>query len=238
MAKILDVKIDDLTFSEVMSKINLFLRMKKLHQIVTVNPEFILAAQKDKEFKKILNQADLSLPDGFGLKIGAAILGQKIGERLTGVDLTWELAKLASQKGYPLYLLGATSGVAVKAAKRLKMLYPKLKIAGCYAGTPDDNEIINRINNSKADILLVAFGAPKQDKFIYKNRDKLRVKIAIGVGGTFDYISGKMPRAPEWLRNLGLEWFYRLIKQPSRFGRILNAVVVFPLRVLVYRLSH
>lgn len=238
MPKILDVKIDDLTFPQVMAKINLFLREKKLHQIVTVNPEFVLAAQKDKEFRKVLNSADLSIPDGFGLKIGAAILNQKIGERITGVDLTWEIAKLASQKGYRLYLLGATPGVGLKAAKRLKLLYPKLKIVGCYAGKPDEPGIINKINNSKADILLVAFGAPKQDKFIFRNSNKLKVKIAMGVGGTFDYIAGVVPRAPVWMRKLGLEWLYRLIKQPSRLGRIFRAVIIFPFKVLIYRLSH
>ncbi|MFA6493259.1 MAG: WecB/TagA/CpsF family glycosyltransferase [Patescibacteria group bacterium] len=235
MSKILDVKIDELNFNQVMAKITSFLKTKELSQIVTVNPEFVLAAQKDKEFKSILNKSDLSVPDGFGLKIGAWILGKQIGERLTGVDLTWELAKLASQKGYSIYLLGAASGIAEKTAKRLKLLYPALKITGTYAGTPEEKGIIEKINNSKADILLVAFGAPKQDKFIYHNRTKLKVKLAMGVGGTFDYISETVPRAPLFLRQIGLEWLYRLVKQPKRAGRIFRAVIVFPLTVLISR---
>lgn len=243
MVRILDIKIDELTFAQVMKKIALFLREKKLHQIVTVNPEFICAAQKDKKFKRVLNQADLSVPDGFGLKIGAAMCNQKIGERITGVDLTWELAKLAAEKGYKIFLLGAASGVAEKTAKRLKLLYPKLKIAGTYAGRPDEPGILKRILKGKPDILLVAFGAPAQDKFIYSLKTiysdfGLRIsdlpKIAMGVGGTFDYISGMAPRAPKWMRDLGLEWLYRLILQPSRITRIYTAVIKFPLMVLFY----
>ncbi|MCL5406966.1 MAG: WecB/TagA/CpsF family glycosyltransferase [Patescibacteria group bacterium] len=241
MAKILDVKIDNLTFPEVMAKITLFLEGKKLHQIATVNPEFILAAQRDSEFKAILNQADLSVPDGVGLKFGGWLSGQKIGERLTGVDLTWELTKLSAYKNYSIYFLGAATGVAEKAAKRMKMLYPNLKIAGCYAGTPEDPKTLDNIKKAKPDILLVAFGAPKQDKFIYNLKNNYSdfgfqisdlPKVAMGVGGTFDYISGAVPRAPKWLRNLGLEWLYRLVHQPKRIGRIFKAVIVFPIRVI------
>ncbi len=233
MAKILGVKIDELTFAEVMAKITLFLDEKKFHQIVTVNPEFVLTVQKDSEFKEVLNQADLNIPDGVGLKLGAWLLGQKIGERLTGVDLTWELAKLANQKGYSIYFLGATTGVAEKASKKIKLLYPNLKIAGCYAGTPDEPGLIEKINNTNADILLVAFGAPKQDKFIFNNKSNIKIKVAMGVGGTFDYIAGVVPRAPKFLRSLGLEWLYRLIRQPKRIGRIFNAVIVFPIKVFI-----
>ena len=238
MAKILDVKIDGLSFSQVKQKITQFLNTPGLKQIVTVNPEFVLAAQKDREFKKILNQAELSVPDGFGLKIAGIILEEKIGERITGVDLTWELAKMAAEKGDSIFLLGARSGVAEKTAKRLKFLYPNLKIAGTYAGKPEEGGIIERINKSGADILLVAFGAPKQEKFIYQHHHELKCKLAMGVGGTFDYISGIMPRAPRWMRSLGLEWLYRLIKQPSRLGRIFRAVIIFPGRVLGYKIFN
>lgn len=233
MAKILNVKIDDYSFKEVIRKINLFLGGKKLAQIVTVNPEFILASQKDSIFRKILNQADLSVPDGFGLKIAGLILKSKIGERITGVDLSWEIAKLAAKKGESIFLLGGGENIAFKASKRFKLLYPNLKIAGTYAGSPTEKGIVERINASGADILLVAFGAPKQDKFIYQNRHKLKCKLAMGVGGTFDYISGNIPRAPLWMRELGMEWFYRLFHQPSRFGRIFRAVIIFPLTVII-----
>jgi len=232
MAKILDVKIDELDFKQVMRKIADFCLGKRLRQIVTVNPEFIVAAQHDGEFKKILNAADLSVPDGYGLKIGARLSGQKIGERITGVDLTWEIAKLASERGWSLFLLGGKAGVAYKTAQRLKLVHPKLKIAGTYAGSPQEEGIIKKINSTKPDILLVAFGAPKQEKFIYNYRTRLNVKAAMGIGGTFDFISGTISRAPKWMRALGLEWLYRLIRQPKRLGRIFTAVVKFPLLVL------
>lgn len=240
MAKILDIKIDNLTFSQVMQKITFFLEGKGLHQIATVNPEFILAAQKDTEFRRILNGADICVPDGVGLRLAAWMTGQKIGERITGVDLTWEICKLAAERGFSVFFLGAKEGVAQKTAQRLKIVHPRLKIAGCYSGTPEERGIEEMIMKSRADILLVAFGAPKQEKFIAKLKNDIhqlksvncKLKIAIGVGGTFDYIAGVIPRAPRWMRSLGLEWLYRLIQQPSRISRIFRAVVVFPSTVI------
>lgn len=235
MPKILDVKVDNLNFAEVWTKIRQFLSRQKLHQIVTVNPEFIVAAQKDKEFRQILNGADLCVPDGAGLRLAAWLTGQKIGERITGMDLTWELAKLAAENGYSIYFLGAKPGVAALAAKRIKLIYPNLKIAGSYCGSPHEEGIVGKINDANPDILLVAFGAPKQEKFIFAYKNELKVKVAVGVGGTFDYISGNVKRAPRWMRSLGLEWLYRLFRQPSRLGRIFRAVVVFPMLVLLHR---
>lgn len=237
MTKILGVRVDDLNFNEVMAKIASFLKQKKLAQIVTVNPEFILTAQKDRQFRLILNKAALSIPDGAGLQLAAKILGQKIGPRITGVDLTWEIAKFAVEKEYRLFLLGAKEGIAKKAAQRLKLIYPHLQIVGTYAGYPHEKGLTEKINQSKADILLVAFGAPKQDKFIYENRSRLKVKVAMGVGGTFDYIAGVLPRAPKFLRKLGLEWLFRLVIEPKRIGRIFRAVVIFPLAVLISKLK-
>lgn len=238
MSKILGVKIDELSKDQVLAKIGQFLKSNSLHQITTINPEFMLAAQKDSEFKKVLNDADLSVPDGVGLKLAGFIKRQKIGERITGVDLTWELAKIASQNDYSIFFLGAKEGIAKKAASILKLKYPNLKIAGTYAGSPSEEGIAKKINDAHADILLVAFGAPKQDKFIYNNKNTLNVKIAIGVGGTFDYIAGIIPRAPKWMRSFGLEWLYRLFRQPSRLGRIFNAVIKFPILVICSRTKH
>lgn len=235
MAKILGVKIDNVNFKEAMAKIAAFLLVDEVHQIATVNPEFVVAAQSDENFKKILNECNLNVPDGIGLKFGAWMSGQKIGERITGVDLTWEIAKLASENGYSIFFLGAAEGVAQKAAQRIKLVHPDLKIAGIYAGTPDEEGLIARINNSKADILLVAFGAPKQDKFIFDNKHSLKVKLCMGVGGTFDYIAGIVPYAPVWMRKLGLEWLYRLFTQPKRWKRIFTATIVFPWLVLKSR---
>ncbi len=241
---ILSVKIDSLDLNGVMSKLTQFLsqqddpeNVSRLHQIVTVNPEFIMTAQKDADFRETLNGADLNVADGIGLQFAAKILRVDIGARITGVDLTWKLAKFASEHGLSIYLLGAAEGVAAKAADRFKASYPTLNIAGTYSGTPHEAGIAERVNESKADILLVAFGAPRQDKFISANRERLKVKVAMGVGGTFDYISGTVPYAPKWIRQIGMEWVYRLIKQPRRINRIFTAAILFPLAVLGERFS-
>lgn len=237
MAKILGVRIDNVSFSEVMAKIAAFLMVDECHQIATVNPEFIVTAQRDEAFKKILNECDLCVPDGVGLKFGAWILGQKINERITGVDLTWEICKLAAEKGYSIFFLGAAEGVAEKAAHRIKLLYPNLKTVGTDTSKVSSDgsvevSVIDKINDSGADILLVALGAPKQEKFIYDNKMRLKAKLAMGVGGTFDYIAGVMPYAPAWMRSIGMEWLYRLFTQPRRFRRIFTATIIFPYMVL------
>lgn len=235
MAKILGVRIDNVGLQEVIAKITAFLLLNGCRQIATVNPEFVVMAQKDPEFKAILSQTDVSVADGKGIILAARFLGQKIKERITGVDLTWEICKLAAEKGFSVYFLGAAEGIAAKAAKRIAMIHPGLKIAGFYAGTPQEEGLVERINKTNPDILLVAYGAPKQEKFIWQNRERLNCKVAMGVGGTFDYIAGIVPYAPLWLRKLGLEWFYRLLTQPRRFKRILAATVVFPWLVIKSR---
>lgn len=235
VSRILSVRIDALDLQGILSRIGDFLKGSRLHQIATVNPEFVMAAQHDGDFLRILNSTDLNVADGIGLQLAAKIAHVKIGERVTGVDLTWTLARLAAEKGYSLFLLGAAEGVARKAGEALVKSVPRLKIAGAYAGAPDEDGIVELINDSGADILCVAFGSPKQEKFIFENRDKLKAKIAMGVGGTFDYIAGVVPRAPLWMRNMGLEWLYRLFMQPKRVNRIITAVVRFPFRVVVSR---
>lgn len=235
--EILSVRIDTLDRSATMSKIRGFFDEDRVHQVGTVNPEFVMAAQKDLEFKETLNQTDLNIADGIGLQFAARVFGVEIGTRITGVDLTWELARLASEKGYSMFLLGAADGVAEKTAGRLREVYPELQIAGVYAGSPRESGLIERINQSDADILLVAYGAPKQDTFIFQNRNRLKVKVAMGVGGTFDYIAGVVPRAPEVIRRLGMEWMYRLIMQPQRINRIITATIRFPFAVIMARIG-
>jgi len=235
--EILSVKIDVLDHDGVISRISGFLAGNRLHQITPVNPEFIMAAQQDAELRNIANNSDLNVPDGVGLQVAAKILHIEIGQRITGVDLTLQLAKLGSADGHSLFLLGAGEGVAAKAADRLKMEHQQLRIAGTYSGSPREEGIVERINDSGADILLVAFGVPKQEKFIYENRDKLNVKVAMCVGGTFDFLAGIIPRAPLWMRSLGIEWLYRLIRQPQRINRIITATIRFPVAVVLNRLS-
>jgi N-acetylglucosaminyldiphosphoundecaprenol N-acetyl-beta-D-mannosaminyltransferase len=207
----------------------------RVHQIATVNPEFVMKAQEDAHFKKVLQRADLCIPDGVGLLYAARRYGQRLPERVPGSELVYHLAEAAAGHGWRLFLLGAQPGVAGEAAKKLCQRYPGLQIAGTYAGSPDpaeDEAIVARINASRAGLLYVAYGAPRQVKWIARNRDRLEtVRVAIGVGGALDFIAGKAVRAPVWLRRLNLEWLYRLVREPWRWRRML-ALPRFAWRIL------
>lgn len=236
---ILGVKIDNLTKEEVLGKIYDFLSSNNHHQIVTVNPEFIMAAQHDEEFKAILNKADLSVADGVGIKFAAKRFGQKLEARITGVDLIFEIANIAEQQNKSVYFLGAKHNIAEITALKLLEKHPKLKIAGYESGYRhwwrkfSNEKLIELIRRSKTDILFVAFHFPRQDKWVYYNLPKMpSVKLAMGVGGSFDYISGNIKRAPKWMRDLGLEWLYRLVREPWRLPRIVTATVKFSWAVL------
>lgn len=243
--EILGVKIDNLSLQEILEKASQFLTSKNQYYIITPNPEFLVAAQKDKNFQEILNYADIAIADGVGLIYAAKFLGQRL-QRVTGVDLMWCLCELAEQNKYSVYLLGSAGGIAEKATEILKENFSNLKIVGAESGgevSEDgkemaDSKIIDKINRAKPKILFVAFGAGKQEKWIFHHLDKLSsVKIAMGVGGALDYISGQVARAPEVIRNLGLEWLYRLFTEPRRWKRIFKAVIVFPLLVLKQKLT-
>ena len=272
---ILNVNIDRVTYEQAIREIAMFLVNKKQNFVVTPNPEFLMAAQKDEEFKEILNAADLAIPDGVGLLWAATmnelrimnyelrmrrkiqlylkalwvgimlVLYPKycqkiIPERVAGADLVWEIARLAEQKKCSVYLLGAGDGVAMGVAVKLLKKYPNLKIAGAEEGitnyelritnkeTDENRKLIARINRTKPDILLVAFGQVKQEKWIWHNLAKIpSVKVAMGVGGTFDFIVGQARRAPLRMRKSGLEWFWRVVFQPWRLGRIFTATWKF-----------
>jgi N-acetylglucosaminyldiphosphoundecaprenol N-acetyl-beta-D-mannosaminyltransferase len=241
-AIILGVKVHALTTDLTLALVEVFIASGRPHQLVTVNPEFVIAAQHDAEFQRILNAAALALPDGIGLLMAARFLGTTpLPERVPGSDLVTRLAELSHQKGYRLYFLGAREGVAEKAAAALKARYPNLQVVGCYAGSPglDENEAIaQRILSARPDILLVAYGAPRQDKWIARNLDRLDVPVCMGVGGSFDFIAGVAARAPLWVQRLNLEWLHRLLMQPWRWRRIWNAVPRFSWLVLRSRLAQ
>jgi N-acetylglucosaminyldiphosphoundecaprenol N-acetyl-beta-D-mannosaminyltransferase len=213
-----------------------FMAEPRLHQIATTNPEFVMAAQQDEAFRQVLWQADLSIPDGIGLVYAARWLRRPLPQRLPGSELIYHLAGLAAENSWRLFLLGAAAGVAAEAAAILQQQYPGLIIAGAYAGSPDpaENEaIVRRINDSRADMLFVAYGAPRQDKWIARNKEALTtVRLAMGVGGSLDFITGRSVRAPHWLQQLGLEWLYRLIREPWRWRRML-ALPRFALKVML-----
>lgn len=218
------VRVDSISREHALKKIRGFLKDNCQHYLVTVNPEFIVLAQKDKEFREILNQADISLPDGVGIVLFSRFLAHQIKERVTGVDISRAMMVI---EGAKIFLLGGRGGVVQKIAQKNK------NIVGF---TEDLLGAVDKVNQSGANILLVALGAPKQEKWIKANLAKCsNVKVAMGVGGAFDFLAGRIKRAPKFLQKLGLEWLWRLILQPRRLPRIWRAVVVFPILVLKNR---
>jgi N-acetylglucosaminyldiphosphoundecaprenol N-acetyl-beta-D-mannosaminyltransferase len=194
----------------------------RCRHLVTLNPEYVMRARRDPAFASALARADLATADGVGVAIGARLIHGRVVERLTGVEIVERLA----QRGESAFLLGAGPGVAAVAASRLKERFPAAKIAGLWAeGSPDpinDAETLRRIREASPEIVLVAYGAPAQVLWIDRNRDALGangVRLAIGVGGTLDYLAGTASRPPELIRRMGLEWLYRLIREPWRWKR-------------------
>lgn len=243
---ILNVNVNCESKEIVLQQIKNLLEDKQQHYIVTPNPEMVVYSTKDEEYRNILNKADIKTPDGFGLKLASLFNKEKISEIITGVGLTEDLCHIAEQKKYSIYLLGSRGGVVEKAVAKLQIKFPTLKIAGFDDGGEvdidgffKDETVLNRINQCRPVILFVAFGFPKQEKLINNYLTKLpTVKLAIGIGGTFDFISGEIKRAPKILQIIGLEWLWRLILQPSRFKRIYNAVVRFPLLFLKWKIFN
>ena len=223
-AQVLGVGVDRVSLPGAVERIVALVGAGVPAQVVTVNPEFVMAARHDPLFRRVLNGAALAVPDGIGIIWAARILGDRLVERVGGVDLVDALAAVAPARGYRLFLLGAADGVAEAAACALRARYPGLRIVGTYAGSPapaDEAAILQLLRDARPDILFVAFGAPAQDVWIARNLAAAGVSVAMGVGGAFDYLSGQVPRAPRWLQRAGLEWLYRLARQPSRWRRML-----------------
>jgi len=237
--RILGVRIDDVTTKETLETFDAWIAEGTPHQVVTVNPEFVMRAQQDREFAVVLEEASLALPDGQGLLHASQVMGRPLRERVTGSDTLPLVAKRASSRGYRLFLLGAGPGVAERAAQKLTNDCPGLQIAGTYAGSPDPTEdavIVARIKSAHPDVLFVAYGAPQQDLWINRNLENLGVPVCMGIGGAFDFVAGVTRRAPVWMRRLGVEWLYRLLQEPWRWRRML-ALPRFVLAVLRERLS-
>ncbi len=227
--RILGVGIHDCDQAGAIAAVEAFLceQPPRLHQICTVNPEFVMEARSNPAFRRLINHVDLATPDGVGIILAGKLLRQPFRGRATGVGLVGGLAAMSSGSGWSLFLLGAAPGVAEKASHALIERYLGVKIAGTYAGSPHDKDwsgILERLQSARPDILLVAYGAPKQDLWIDAHRHEMpgTIKIAMGVGGVFDYLSGRAPLAPSLVRRVGLEWLYRLVTQPWRWRRILR----------------
>jgi N-acetylglucosaminyldiphosphoundecaprenol N-acetyl-beta-D-mannosaminyltransferase len=198
---------------------------KKFHHIATVNPEFLVEAKKNKKFADILkNRTSLNVCDGFGICFWAKVLYKKSIQRITGVELAETICRVAAEQKKSVYFLGGF-GVADKAAQVMKQKYLDLIIAGTEDGSP--NTINYKLKNSAPDVVLVSFGAPKQEYWLQEFGAESGAKIGIGIGGTFDFWTGQTIRAPKFFRFAGLEWFWRLVLYPQRWRRIWNATVVF-----------
>ncbi|MGH2537055.1 MAG: WecB/TagA/CpsF family glycosyltransferase, partial [Candidatus Promineifilaceae bacterium] len=231
---LLGVPVDALTTAEALGRIEGFMAEPRLHQIATVNPEFVMAAQANPAFMAVLRAADLRLADGVGLLWAGRWLGRPLPERVAGSDMVYHIARQAAARGWRLFLLGGGEGVAEAAAAVFRARYPGLTVAGTYTGSPrpaEDGAILERIGRAGAEILFVAYGAPQQDLWIGRNRDALvGVRLAMGVGGALDFVTGRARRAPRWLQRAGLEWLHRLWREPWRWRRML-ALPQFALRV-------
>ncbi len=218
---ILGVYIDDLILEEAVEAGTALLEEPGFHYVVTPNPEFILSARKDEAFRTVLNQADLALPDGIGVVYAAKILGRPLKGRAPGVDFAQALMARMARTGKSLYLLGAKPGVAEKAAENLRKAHPGLKICGAHDGYfKEDEPVVEAIRASGADVIFVCLGAPKQELWMAKNGPTTGARLAVGLGGCLDVFAGTVQRAPEGWQKAGLEWLYRLIKEPSRIGRM------------------
>ena len=241
-AYILGVRVDRVSQLQVVDIIDQLIALRlasgnslPCQQIVTVNTEFVMAAQKNSEFRQTINSAALAVADGIGVVWATRFVGFPTPERITGTDTLVAVAKRSAEKGYRLYLLGASPGIAEQAGACLQALAPGLQIADTYAGSPapaEEDAIIERIHAANADILCVAYGAPAQELWIYRNLSRLPATIAMGVGGAYDFLSGRQRRAPQTMQRMGLEWLYRLYREPWRWKRML-AIPHFILQVLL-----
>ncbi|HEY6875653.1 MAG TPA: WecB/TagA/CpsF family glycosyltransferase [Candidatus Dormibacteraeota bacterium] len=219
--RVLGVRVDCVDMEGALERIAGFVAQGGHHLVATVNPEFVMRARQDAEFARVLESADLCLPDGSGVVWAARRQGCDMRGPVTGVDLIPPLARRCAERGWRLFLLGAAPGVADDLAERLRAANPQLIV---NAATDD-------IAGAEADVLLVAFGAPKQEKWIDSAGRATGVPVQIGVGGSFDYLTGRVPRAPAWMRRIGLEWLFRLVRQPWRLRRM-TVLPVYAWRVL------
>ncbi|MBO5364792.1 MAG: WecB/TagA/CpsF family glycosyltransferase [Clostridia bacterium] len=221
---ILGVHIDQITMADALTKAKKLLGEGGVSAIYTPNPEIIMAAYENEDFRAILNGADICTPDGIGVVYASRMLNHPVPERVPGFDLTCGLLEHISKTGEGVFLFGAKPGIAEIARANLEKKYPGLVVSGVHDGyfkEGDEPEIIRQINESGAKLLLVCLGAPKQEMWIHQHRAELNVSLCMGVGGSLDVFAGTVKRAPDLFIKLNLEWFYRLLKQPSRIGRFM-----------------
>lgn len=210
--------------AETLALLEYFVQEGGPHQVVTLDASMCVTARTDDELRRIVLSAELVTPDSIGVLWGARRLGFRLPERVSGVEMAGRLAHLSAMHGWGIYLLGAAPGVAEEAATRMAERWPGCRIVGCHHGyfSPEDEEpLAARIGEAAPEVLLVAMGIPRQEKWIARWRDVVRVPVMMGVGGTLDVFSGRIPRAPEWMQKRGLEWVYRVCRDPRKLRKVL-----------------
>lgn len=220
---ILGLRVDDVTYAEALGILRCAIQDRVPHVVTTPNPEFVMLARREPSFRATIERAALNIPDGIGLVLAARLAGERLREHVQGTDLVLKLAAESATRGDRWFLLGGRGDVAARTAGVLQRDFPGLQIAGAMPGSPlaeDDVRLQAEIRAAgRVDVLLVAYGAPKQEFWLDRNLVALGIPVGIGVGGVFDYLSGAVPRAPRWVRRLHFEWCYRLLTQPWRWRR-------------------
>ncbi|HCU71111.1 MAG TPA: hypothetical protein DIC35_05180 [Candidatus Moranbacteria bacterium] len=232
--KILGVRIDNFSGKEALEKVEFFLQEDEFRQITTINPEFILLAQKDPEFKNIINASDLCLADGIGIWFSYLRFGKILKNRVVGADFTFKILETANEKKLPIFIANSNEGLSrwEEIRKAILEIYPNLIVSGANL---DKNRYDLDLSQEQAQILFCNFGAPYQEKLIHslKSQKNSKIRLAIGVGGSFDFLTGKIKRAPKIFQKIGLEWLWRFFQEPRyRARRIFRAVIIFPIKVL------
>lgn len=237
--EILGVNIDKVTMEQAFTRAKEYMKSTGLNIIYTPNSEIIMHAKNNKKFKETLNNADMLIADGIGVVIASKILGNPLNERVAGYDLLTKIINHRYEKNLNVFLFGGKPEVVEEAGKKIRSLNNTINICGYNSGyfnIAHEDEIIDKINDSNPDVLFVALGAPRQEEWIDRNKHKINSKLCMGVGGSFDILAGVSKRAPKLFIKFGLEWLYRLIKEPWRFVRMLN-LPKFIINVVVYSLK-
>ena len=220
---VMGVQFDNVTMEQALCRAEELLQAGQAQYCVTPNAEIVYEAMHDASFAKLLNEAALVLPDGAGVVLGAKILGTPLQQKVAGIDFAHNLLGVMEKSGKKLYLLGSKPGIAELAAENMQKEFPRLQICGTADGYfKEEGPVIEKINAAKPDVLFVCLGAPKQELFMKRYQQELNVSLMIGLGGSLDGFAGTVKRAPKWMIRLQLEWLYRLIKEPKRFGRMLR----------------
>ena len=225
--EVLGVAFDNVTMEQAAEMGGKMLQEDRFHYVVTPNPEFILAAEKDESFRKVINAADLVIPDGIGVIYSAKILGTPLSERVPGIEFSAKMLEKLNEMGGRLFLLGAKPGVAEKAGENICAQYPNIVLCGTQDGYfKDEEDVILKVAAARPDLMFVCLGAPKQEKWMARWGQHTGAKMAIGLGGCLDVYAGNVERAPEAWQKLGMEWAYRLKKEPKRIGRMAKLPLV------------